>query len=278
MVKKTELHKTEGRNTRMKDIKHRLKNKLKDNLELKKTVQARLASNIDGKLVMSTMHGVLKFYWIVNDKRVYINRHQQDLLRALTLKYYNTKVLKELEEQTKELKKALNIIDGLEEVPVPDYVYEKLQPEIKELVPKQDFTDEYVRSWQATKYARKPVAEEIPFYTAKNEHVRSKSELIIANMLNDCNVPYHYECPLKLGRRPISPDFIVLNKRTKEVFIWEHFGQMDNDEYNEKALLKIEDYIKNGYPLGKKLLVTFESSKVHLNVQLVSKIIAEYLL
>ena len=262
----------------MKDIKHRLKNKLKDNYEQKRIVQARLACNVEGKLIMSTINGTLRFYWIVNDKRVYINRHQQDLLRALTLKYYNTKVLKELEEQTKELKKALNIIDGLEEAPVPDYVYEKLQPEMKELVPKQDFTDEYVKSWQATKYTRKPVAEEIPFYTAKNEHVRSKSELIIANMLNDCNVPYHYECPLKLGRRPISPDFIVLNKRTKEVFIWEHFGQMDNDEYNEKALLKIEDYIKNGYPLGKKLLVTFESSKVHLNVQLVSKIIAEYLL
>ena len=262
----------------MKNIKQRLRSKIKDNLELSYQLQRKIASNVDGKLTSSFIAGKRRFFWIVNDKRVYINRRQQDLLRALTLKYYNTKVLKELEEQTKELKKALNIIDGLEEAPVPDYVYEKLQPEIKELVPKQDFTDEYVRSWQATKYARKPVAEEIPFYTAKNEHVRSKSELIIANMLNDCNVPYHYECPLKLGRRPISPDFIVLNKRTKEVFIWEHFGQMDNDEYNEKALLKIEDYIKNGYPLGKKLLVTFESSKVHLNIQLVSKIIAEYLL
>ncbi len=262
----------------MKDIKQRLKIKVENNIRAENVIKTKFIHSVSGKLVVSKMHGTKRFYWYHDGKREYINKQKKELLQALAQKYYDTTALKELEHQTAELKKALKIIDKLENKDVPDYVYEGLPQEIKDLTSKQDFTDEYAKSWQAIKYERKPVSKDIPFYTAKNEHVRSKSELIIANMLKDRDIPYHYECPFDLGGRPITPDFLILNKRTKEVFIWEHFGMMDDEEYNEKALNKIEEYIANDYHLGKRLIATFESSKIHLNVQVVSKLIAEYLL
>lgn len=262
----------------MKKIKTSIQQKYNEKKGLKIQVKKRLQTLPPGSLLISRSRGTKRFYWYHNGKREYINKQKKELLQALAQKYYDTKALNELEHQIAELKKALKIIDKLENKDVPDYVYESLPQEIKELTSKQDFTEEYAKSWQAIKYKRKPVPKDLPFYTAKNEHVRSKSELIIANMLNDRDIPYHYECPFDLGGRPITPDFLILNKRTKEVFIWEHFGMMDNEEYNEKALNKIEGYIANDYHLGKRLIATFESSKIHLNVQLVSKLIAEYLL
>ena len=262
----------------MRNIQKQLKAKINANVLTKNILLQKTSNNPEGSLVKSTINGTKRFYWYHDGQREYINKQKKELLQALAQKYYNTKALKELEHQTAELKKALKIIDKLENEDVTDYVYESLPQEIKELTNKENFTDEYAKNWQAIKYNRKPVSKDIPFYTAKNEHVRSKSELIIANMLKDRDIPYHYECPFDLGGRPITPDFLILNKRTKEVFIWEHFGMMDNEEYNEKALNKIEEYIANDYHLGKRLITTFESSKIHLNIQIISKLIAEYLL
>ena len=262
----------------MKKIRNSIQQKYNEKKGLKIQVKKRLQTLPPGSLLISRSQSTKRFYWYHDGQREYINKQKKELLQALAQKYYNTKALKELEHQTAELKKALKIIDKLENEDVTDYVYESLPQEIKELTNKENFTDEYAKNWQAIKYNRKPVSKDIPFYTAKNEHVRSKSELIIANMLKDRDIPYHYECPFDLGGRPITPDFLVLNKRTKEVFIWEHFGMMDNEEYNEKALNKIEEYIANNYHLGKRLITTFESSKIHLNIQIISKLIAEYLL
>ena len=40
----------------------------------------------------------------------------------------------------------------------------------------------------------------------------------------------------------ITPDFVLLNKRTRQEFYFEHFGMMDNPEYSSKAIHKIEMY------------------------------------
>ena len=43
---------------------------------------------------------------------------------------------------------------------------------------------------------------------------------------------------------------------------------MDNPEYSKNAIQKIEMYIKNGYIPGKNLILTFETSKKSLNIQM----------
>jgi len=70
--------------------------------------------------------------------------------------------------------------------------------------------------------------------------VRSKSEALISNSLERWEVPQLYEMPLILkGYGKVRPDFMVLNVRTRQEYIWEHLGMLDDPVYLEKAMKKI---------------------------------------
>ena len=91
-------------------------------------------------------------------------------------------------------------------------------------------------------------------------------------MLNDNNIPYRYEYPLEMknGIR-IYPDFTVLNMRTREVKYLEHLGMMDDEEYRENALERMKLYEKNGYLLGKDVLVSYETGKSPIDQKLLQE-------
>ena len=62
--------------------------------------------------------------------------------------------------------------------------------------------------------------------------VRSKSEGTIVDLLLEYEALFRYECKIFLrGLGEIHPDFIILNKRTGEEFVWEHFGKVDDWKY-----------------------------------------------
>ena len=111
----------------------------------------------------------------------------------------------------------------------------------------------------------------------RGEFVRSKSEKIIADYLYSKGIPYKYERATTLpGGQLIYADFTVLNVRIGQEFILEHFGMMDNPEYAAGAVRKVNTYIKNGYFLGEKLIVLFESSQFPLNQEVLEIIVRKY--
>ena len=76
----------------------------------------------------------------------------------------------------------------------------------------------------------------IPLLFSENgERVRSKSEVIIADILKNNGIPYRYEYPVLINRN-IHPDFCCLNVRTRKEYFWEHFGKMDDIEYARQKL------------------------------------------
>lgn len=137
--------------------------------------------------------------------------------------------------------------------------------------------DKYVEKWQQQVYSTMGVAEGTGFYTAGGEHVRSKSEVIIADMLKRYNVPYHYEPVLKFGTQVKCPDFLLLNIKDRKEYIWEHFGMMDNSEYCKDAIEKLSFYESNGYSLGDNLIITMESSLHSLDTRFAESMIKKYL-
>ena len=46
------------------------------------------------------------------------------------------------------------------------------------------------------------------------------------------------------------PDFTVINKRTGKMFLYEHLGKMDDENYVASNMRKLDLYEKNGYLLG----------------------------
>ena len=85
--------------------------------------------------------------------------------------------------------------------------------------------------------------------------VRSKSELIIANLLHDRNIPFQYEVLLKARDGTIYlPDFTIT--WNGETWYWEHWGMMSSESYQKHREVKVGWYNKH-FP--GKLLETFES-------------------
>lgn len=133
---------------------------------------------------------------------------------------------------------------------------------------KEKFMDQY------------PIESEI--YTDKGEHVRSKSEKIIADALFRKEIPYRYESPitLKYNSRPVTfyPDFTVLNKRTGKKYYIEHLGLMTDEDYSRKAINKISIYEKNGILLGRNLILLYETDYQPLSTSILNSYIDEYLI
>ena len=132
-------------------------------------------------------------------------------------------------------------------------IYENLLEAKRELVTPYVMTDEmYAVEWKKQKEMTNMdkrtkdlylLSEEDSIITERGERVRSKSEKIIADKLYMMGIPYVYECPIYLKEYGfVYPDFCVLNKRTRKDFFYEHLGMMDNKEYCEKAIKKIECY------------------------------------
>ena len=76
----------------------------------------------------------------------------------------------------------------------------------------------------------------------------------------------------------IHPDFAILNKRLRKEIYWEHLGKMDDVGYVDDNIRRILMYEKNGYYLGDKLILTFETQKIPLNSLEIDRMIQKYLL
>lgn len=149
---------------------------------------------------------------------------------------------------------------------------------IKPIIP----TDaQFVENWISQPYEPKPFDEndDTDFRTFKDERVRSKSEILIANALERKQIPYKYECPILLKELGIiHPDFTALNVKKRKIIYWEHLGKMDDPDYARKNTFRINIYQKHGIYLGDSLIVTMETSTLPLDVKLVDELIKHYLL
>src|SRR5690242_9568714 len=102
-----------------------------------------------------------------------------------------------------------------------------------------------------------PYAENLIHRSQRGQLVRSKSELVIANMLEDLGIPYTYERPLEgsatIGRK--FPDFTFLDP-AGEPIVWEHLGMLARPDYRDGWQAKRVWYEKNGFALGQNLFTT----------------------
>ena len=137
----------------------------------------------------------------------------------------------------------------------------------------------FVERWNAVSYQGKGFPEDYPEHlTDRGERVRSKSEVIIANLLLKEDIPYRYEYPIRLrGIGRVYPDFTVLNVRIRKEFRWEHLGMMDDPDYANKAVRKIRDYQQNGMFPGDSLIITSETRTNPINLRDLKRVIDFYL-
>ena len=82
--------------------------------------------------------------------------------------------------------------------------------------------------------------------TSRGEAVRSKSEVIIANLLHAHDLAYHYEIPLELGGAIKYPDFTIEDDNTGQTYYWEHCGMLHDPAYRKRWEAKLAWYADHG--------------------------------
>ena len=248
------------------DQTHQLQDLLKSQLSYYQSLEHRLKrsrqSPIPGHLRISHER-----YYYVTEKcdttGHYLNQSQKVLISKLAQQEYRQKLLKAVQENMKAIERMLQLL------PPPIHeVYHALSPARQRVINPYVLTDEqFIDQWLAEEFERKALGEDVAEYiTEHGEHVRSKSEKIIADKLALLGIPYRYEAALFLQHQDptysdtcLFPDFTILDMNTRQEIYWEHLGMMDDENYANHALQRLALYAENGIWPGQGLILTFES-------------------
>lgn len=90
--------------------------------------------------------------------------------------------------------------------------------------------------------------ERLIHHTTRGDLVRSKSEVIIANLLHAENIDYEYEKQLVVDGVPHDkfPDFTIEDEDTGVKYVWEHLGMLGDRGYKRRWQEKERWYRDNG--------------------------------
>lgn len=258
---------------------------LKEYLKSRKKYLEDTIKALDTELSKNTMVGSIyaknhkngfQYYINIDRGREYIKASEKKRAQQMVQYEYESKILRAAKEEYKKLNALIKVYEN---IPIED-VYEHMSKGKQVLVNPIKLTDEaYIKMWNDSQYEKLAFREGLPeYYSAKGERMRSKSEALIANLLDKMNINYKYEKPLELNRLGIvHPDFTLLDiKNRKEIYL-EHLGMMDDQVYRNNAISKIRSYEKSGYYLGDRLLVTMETVNCPIDTKALEQVI-EYVM
>ena len=219
------------------------------------------------------------YYIILEDStQKYISVDKRKIICQYAQASYYSKVLT---SASAEFKKIDNILKYYPKTPA-EKVFANLTVNRQNLVTSITSTDEdIVHAFLSVSEKRNKTPFRPEGLTQKTEHgemVRSKSEQLIANCLYHAGIPYDYERPVKVGNISYIPDFTMLNVRERKLRLWEHLGKMDNPEYAEAAVKKINNYIKAGFYPWDNLILTYETAQTPLDSDIIKTCIKEFCL
>ena len=201
-----------------------------------------------GNLKFARRKNTVEYYWRSPGagRYSYIPKKNRRLAAALAQKDYDEKILK---CATRELKLINKLLKSCEPNEI-DTAYVNSPEGRRALIePVRPSDEEFRAKWNEQESCCGNFGENDPeFYTLRGERVRSKSEVLIANILFKHGVDYLFECQMYLpGYGNALPDFFVLDLKNRRTIIWEHFGKMDEPSYVERNLRKLSGYLKLGY-------------------------------
>lgn len=239
---------------------------------LVREIEKKITNYPSGRLVIRHRKNSLGFYLAGSDSNDrYLNKSDIKLIEKTAQKNYLEKVLRVSQKELCALKKMMELYPDT----FAEDVFDLLTEERKKLIKPIVMPDElYVKEWLNKPYKPKEIREGIPFYLTMNgERVRSKSEMIIADRLYTNGIPYKYECPIQIMGKVYHPDFTILKISTRKNLYLEHNGKIDDPDYKNDFVTRINDFNLAGIRQGDNLFLTFESSNIPFDVRTIDNMI-----
>ena len=226
----------------------RYKSQIKEYHKELKVIEEELLDLPAGRLKIRKKY----FAHAINDKEISITRNIS-LIRQLCRK----KFLLEKQDRINHNLDPKCLVANLKDMR-PEATIAALPKSYQDL-PLSYFYHSSIEAWRETLFKKNPYKQEHLNYTSSNGiALRSKSELIIANLLEEHDIPYHYDVEITLGNKTIYPDFVIKNPFTSKIIIWEHFGALHKEGYEERMTNKMKLYLKHSYVPFETLIYTFE--------------------
>ncbi|MCF0135259.1 MAG: hypothetical protein HUJ69_02445 [Lachnospiraceae bacterium] len=243
------------------------------------SIQPAIEKLPKGKLWVQIENGHTRYYKGVKEKgkykKIYVPAKEDKVIRSLIQRSYLEETKRKVNLEIKSLEHITKLLRRIIDSGAED-IFDDIRPERKAWITPVLFGEKEKRQrWENEEYEPLQSSyEKQDFFTEKGEQVRSKSEMIIASRLYQLGIQYKYEKPLFLpGFGTVYPDFTLYDAASEQEIYIEHMGLMDDQDYRTGALRKIEAYQKNGFLLGKTLIVFFESHEVVLNVRVVDAVL-----
>jgi hypothetical protein len=187
-----------------------------------------------------------------------LSEKDAELIKLLVQKSYVLQAIKTAKTETVALKQYISKYPDAS----VEQVYDNLSAGRKKYATPLILSNEdYVKQWLNEPFIPKSISKDAPrFFTLKGEHVRSKSEVIIADRLYAKGIPYKYECPVIIGGTVFHPDFTILRLSDRKILYHEHCGKMGDEGYVNDFLDRVNKFGRVGVFTGDRLFFTFESS------------------
>lgn len=240
------------------------------------SIKTQLKHLPPGKLICSHTGKYSKWYQSDGHTKSYITKEKRELAEALAIKKYLSLLLEDLENEKRAIEyylKHSSFHGKAEELLTNESEYKNL------LKPYFTPLSEELSNWVKESYEHNPLYPEQLIHTgASGNKLRSKSEVMIDMALCVHQIPFRYECALKLGELVVCPDFTIRHPKTGETYYWEHFGLMDNPSYVQKAYNKLHLYTIHGIIPSIQLITTYETKDNPLTIETIQEIIQKYFL
>lgn len=238
-----------------------------------------LNSSIDGRLRCKADKSGFRYYKCIDsDDRngMYLVNSKKPMAILLAQKEYDAKFIKQAQKEISCMEEFLERYSRFD----LNGIYTSMHPARKILVnPFIRDDTEYAKEWLEVEYPPGYFPEGYEeYFTSNGLRVHSKSEILIAEMLDYYGVPYRYEYPIKLRNEEKRPDFTCLNIRTRKEYVWEHFGMMGNIGYATENVEKITKYMQNGYYPGENAIFSFAAGGNQIDSRTVKSLIERYLI
>lgn len=279
-----------------KEIEKEIEKEIKRLEDIIKVIDLFQKSEPKGRLYHQKIGDKVYFYCQSIDastgkwKKKYIKKSDLALVRSLAQKQYYAAIKPIMEKSLKALKYLLKNYHPEQS----DNVYDKLSVERRELItPIPGSKEERIRKWNEEHQKQREntgfevynefYPEGLKYATEQGEYVRSKSEVIIANVLylyrDDLMYVYEWPLDLRKGNRIITihPDFKVMNVHTGKTKYWEHAGMMDNQSYASDFVKKVNTYAANNLLVGRDVICTYETAEIPLDTSVIKKIVEDLL-
>lgn len=115
--------------------------------------------------------------------------------------------------------------------------------------------------WNECKNSENPMVNN-GNYCHKGIIMRSRTEVLIAEILDELGLQYKYEPAIRFGEEVFYPDFLVYLPCLKRCLIIEFFGMSDEQNYIYKTLGKLTVYSNNGLLLNHDVLGLYGTRNV----------------